>query len=107
MPRRHIIHPDAGLCVTGCGGVETAHHLFLSCPVFAPLWNLIRSWVGTYSAGPSLLHDHFLQFPVIQRAVPENAAFSCSYYGYVVFGLFGMSEITGCLEQMNLRSSKW
>jgi hypothetical protein len=43
-------------------GVETAHHLFLSCPVFAPLWNFVWSWVGISSADPLVLHDHFFQF---------------------------------------------
>jgi hypothetical protein len=28
--------PDSRLCVTGCGGVETAKYLFLSCPIFSP-----------------------------------------------------------------------
>jgi hypothetical protein len=62
LVRRHVIHPNAGLCVTGCGSMETAHHLFLSYPVFAPLWNLIRSWVSFSSADPLMLYDHFLQF---------------------------------------------
>jgi hypothetical protein len=62
LVRRHIIPPDAGLYVTGCGGVETAHHLFLSCLVFAPLWSLVRSWIGISSVDPLVLHDHFLQF---------------------------------------------
>jgi hypothetical protein len=62
LVRRHIIPPDANMCVTGCGSVETAHHLFLSCPVFAPLWSLVRSWIGTSSADPLMLRDHFLQF---------------------------------------------
>jgi hypothetical protein len=59
---QHIIPPDASLCVTGCGGVETRHHLFLSFPVFAPLWSLVRSWIGIFSADLLVLHDHFLQF---------------------------------------------
>ncbi|KAK2401108.1 hypothetical protein QL285_050730 [Trifolium repens] len=62
LVRRHIIASDAQLCVTGCGGVETAHHMFLSCPIFAPLWHLIRSWIGTFAADPFLLQDHFVQF---------------------------------------------
>jgi hypothetical protein len=62
LVRRHITHHDAGLCVTGCGGVETAYHLFLFCPVFAPLWSLVRSWVGVSSADSLSIHDHFLQF---------------------------------------------
>jgi hypothetical protein len=62
LVRRHIIPPNASHCVTGCGGVEMAHHLFLFCLVFAPLWNHVRSWIGIFSANPSVLHDHFLQF---------------------------------------------
>jgi hypothetical protein len=33
-----------------------------SCPVFAPLWSLVRSWVGISSADPLVLQDHFVQF---------------------------------------------
>jgi hypothetical protein len=62
LVRRHIIPPDVSLCATGCGGAETAHHLFISCLIFAPLWCLVRSWVGISSADLSVLHDHFLQF---------------------------------------------
>ncbi|MCH93831.1 kinesin-like protein, partial [Trifolium medium] len=43
-------------------GVETAQHLFLTCPVFAPLWSLIRTWVDIFSVDPFLLQDHFVQF---------------------------------------------
>jgi hypothetical protein len=42
--------------------VEIAHHLFLSCPVHASSWHLLRDWVGTSAADPYLLHDHFVQF---------------------------------------------
>jgi hypothetical protein len=35
LAQRNIIPHDSQLCVTGCGGLETAQHLFLSCPVFA------------------------------------------------------------------------
>jgi hypothetical protein len=62
LVKRHIIPSDASLCVTGCGGVETAHHLFFFCPIFAPLWSLVRSWIGISSADPLMLQDHFLQF---------------------------------------------
>ncbi|MCH90956.1 kinesin-like protein [Trifolium medium] len=62
LVRRHVITSDSHFSVTGCGGLENAHHLFLSCPVFAPLWSLIRSWVGISSADPLEVHDHFVQF---------------------------------------------
>jgi hypothetical protein len=48
--------------VTGCGGVETMQHVFLSCPCFAPLWGLIRSWVDISTADPLSIQEHFVQF---------------------------------------------
>jgi hypothetical protein len=60
LVRHHILAPSAHFCVTRCGGVETAQHVFLSCPVFAPLWGLIRSWVGFSSADPLSIQDHFM-----------------------------------------------
>ncbi|MCH80856.1 70 kDa peptidyl-prolyl isomerase [Trifolium medium] len=60
LVRRNIISHDSQLCVSGCGGLETSHHLFLSCPVFAPLWCLVKSWIGISSADPDLLQDHFV-----------------------------------------------
>ncbi|GAU50935.1 hypothetical protein TSUD_411320 [Trifolium subterraneum] len=62
LVRRHIIPQGAHLCVAECGVSETAQHLFLSCPAFAPLWDLVRSWVGISAVDPSQLHDHFVQF---------------------------------------------
>jgi hypothetical protein len=62
LVRRHILPQESSYCVAGSGGVETAHHLFLACPVFAPLWSMIRSWVGFSSADPLLIRDHFVQF---------------------------------------------
>jgi hypothetical protein len=53
---------DSRFCVTGCGGVETSHHLFLFCPFFASLWCLVRDLVGTSSVDPFLIQDHFVQF---------------------------------------------
>jgi hypothetical protein len=62
LARRHIIAPSAHFCVTGYGGVETAQHVFLFCPVFASLWGLIRSRVGISSPDPLSIQDHFVQF---------------------------------------------
>jgi hypothetical protein len=45
-----------------CDGLESARHLFLSCPVIAPLGTSIRSWIGISSADPNLLQNHFVQF---------------------------------------------
>jgi hypothetical protein len=40
---RDIISPEDQLCVSGCGGVESTQHLFLSCGTFGSLWALVRS----------------------------------------------------------------
>ncbi|GAU35134.1 hypothetical protein TSUD_394590 [Trifolium subterraneum] len=57
-----IITPEAHLCVSGCGDVESAQHHFLSCSTFDSLWSSGRSWIGFSAADPQSLPDHFLQF---------------------------------------------
>jgi hypothetical protein len=42
---RGIISPEVHFCVSGCGSVESAQHLFLSCGVFGSLWALVYSWI--------------------------------------------------------------
>ncbi|MCI17738.1 70 kDa peptidyl-prolyl isomerase, partial [Trifolium medium] len=102
---RNIISHDARFCVTGCGEPETASHLFLSCPAFAPLWSLVRSWIGIFSVEPESLHDHFVQFiPVL--VVCELVAHFYSLFGCVVSRSYGMSGITGFLRQRKLRFTK-
>jgi len=41
-----VIPADATSCVSGCGHIETAQHLFLSRPFFASLWQQVREWIG-------------------------------------------------------------
>ncbi|GAU25889.1 hypothetical protein TSUD_164300 [Trifolium subterraneum] len=62
LAERGIITPAAHLCVSGCGGIESAQHLFLSCSTFGSLWSSVRSWIGFSAADPQSLSDHFLQF---------------------------------------------
>jgi hypothetical protein len=49
-----IISPEVHLYVYGCGDIESAWHLFLSCSTFGSLWALVRSWIG-FSAAMSTL----------------------------------------------------
>jgi hypothetical protein len=46
---RGILPIAAHLCVFSCGEVESAHHLFLSCSTFGPLWALV--FVDRHSGG--------------------------------------------------------
>ncbi|GAU41193.1 hypothetical protein TSUD_26180 [Trifolium subterraneum] len=63
---RGILSPEAHFCVSGCGAVESAQHLFLSYSTFGQLWPLEAL------GGVALL---------------------CNSYGLLAFGLYGMSEI--------------
>ncbi|RHN73277.1 putative reverse transcriptase domain-containing protein [Medicago truncatula] len=59
---RGVISPDAGLCVSGYGALESAQHLFLSCSSFASLWLMVRDWIGFVGVDTNDLFDHFVQF---------------------------------------------
>ncbi|GAU10634.1 hypothetical protein TSUD_421120, partial [Trifolium subterraneum] len=59
---RGILPAGDSLCVSGCGAVESAQHVFLSCSTFGCLWSLVRSWVGSASVTEQTLSDHFIQF---------------------------------------------
>jgi hypothetical protein len=59
---RGILAPDLHYCVAGCGIIETAQHLFLSCRTFGSLWALVRSWIGFSAVDAPTLSDHFVQF---------------------------------------------
>ncbi|CAJ2674496.1 unnamed protein product [Trifolium pratense] len=59
---RAIVSSEAHLCVSGCGEVETAQHLFLSCSTFGALWSLVSSWIGSSLVTAQTLSDHFVQF---------------------------------------------
>jgi len=55
LAHRGIILLEVSLCVSDCGSLETAQHLFLSCFAFSSLWPL----VGVDS---NVLSDHFFLF---------------------------------------------
>jgi hypothetical protein len=59
---RGIISLEAHVCVSSCGGIESAQHLFLSCITFGSLWALVRFWIGFSAADTHILSDHFVQF---------------------------------------------
>ncbi|AES76830.1 hypothetical protein MTR_6g087750 [Medicago truncatula] len=62
MIYRGVISQEVGLCVSGCGTLESAQHLFLSCSSFALLWQMVRDWIGFVGVDTNVLSDHFVQF---------------------------------------------
>ncbi|GAU47231.1 hypothetical protein TSUD_107670 [Trifolium subterraneum] len=59
---RGIISPEAHFCVSGCGDIETAQHLFFTCGIFGTLWSAVRLWIGFSSVDHQNPSDHFLHF---------------------------------------------
>ncbi|GAU48175.1 hypothetical protein TSUD_369390 [Trifolium subterraneum] len=72
---RGIITSEAQACVAGCGGMETAQHLFISCSIFGSLWSSVRSWIGFSSVDPHNLTDHFLQFTFLSGGLSVRRSF--------------------------------
>jgi len=68
---RGILSREAQMCVTGCGEVETAHHLFFSCTIFRDSWHLVHDWIGVCGVDPYDNADHFLQLTYLSG---ESAA---------------------------------
>ncbi|GAU13014.1 hypothetical protein TSUD_173140 [Trifolium subterraneum] len=61
---RGILPVEDHLCVFGCGAVESAQHVFLSCSSFGSIWSLISSWIGSSLVTTQTLSDHFVQFTI-------------------------------------------
>ena len=59
---RGVIPADDIFCVSGCGHVETADHLFLLCPTFASLWQHVRDWIDFLGVDCNTIADHLEQF---------------------------------------------
>jgi len=59
---RGVIPADDIFCVSGCGHVEMADHLFLLCPTFASLWQQVRDWIGFLGVDYNIIADHLAQF---------------------------------------------
>ncbi|GAU12549.1 hypothetical protein TSUD_182630 [Trifolium subterraneum] len=62
LTSRGILPVGDSHCVSGCGSVESAHHVFISCSMFGSLWSIVSSWVGSATVTPQTLSDHFVQF---------------------------------------------
>ncbi|GAU43159.1 hypothetical protein TSUD_246990 [Trifolium subterraneum] len=59
---RGIISSEAHYCVSGCGAIESAQRLFISCITFGSLWSLASSWIGSPLVDSHTPSDHFIWF---------------------------------------------
>jgi hypothetical protein len=62
LANRGVLDMEACLCVSGCGLVEDACHLFLSYNCFGSLWPLVRSWIGFDGVDHCDISNHCAQF---------------------------------------------
>jgi len=60
--RRHILHPNAQLCMRVCGLMEDIDHFFISCEFFRKIWLGISHWLGFSTIRHAHVVDHFYQF---------------------------------------------
>jgi hypothetical protein len=87
-------------CVTGCGEVESAQHLFLSCGTFGSLWPMVRSWIGFSSVDAHTLLDHFVQFTYLAGGLCARRSFLQLIW--LACGLCGVREIIVCSEAQQI-----
>jgi len=86
---------EAQMCVSGYGQHESEIHLYLSCPPFGRLWQLVRNWLGVYLADPSNTVDHFYHFGTSSGFGKSRCSlmhmiwFACSWV------IYGRKEMTG------------
>jgi hypothetical protein len=114
---RGIISPKAHLCVSACGGVESAQHLFISCSTFDSLWALVRSWISFSAVDSQNLSDHFVQFTYSAgdlRVRQSSLQLIWLTYAWVVWNdrnhrLFRNSASSLCqlLDKIKIFSYRW
>jgi hypothetical protein len=61
LVRRRVLSLDGATCVSGCGHLESANHLFLCCDIFNSLWHHVWSWLGIDFVSSGDLRQHFIQ----------------------------------------------
>jgi len=62
LEARGVIGSEVCLCMSGCGLVEDARHLFLACSWFGSIGPLLWSWIGFDGVDHYIISDHLLQF---------------------------------------------
>ncbi|GAU39107.1 hypothetical protein TSUD_320820 [Trifolium subterraneum] len=75
MISRGILPVEDHHCVFGCGAVDSAQHVFLSCSTFRSLWSLVSSWIGSSLVTAQTLSDHFVQFTTSAGGIRAHRSF--------------------------------
>lgn len=90
LARRDVIAADASLCLAGCGDVESANHLLLTCNVFGNIWYLF-SWPAFY------FRSFWSFYMLIWQVARKQDALLWIWFGFLVFGSSGRKETTRSL----------
>jgi hypothetical protein len=93
---RVIISLEAQLCVSGCGEVETAQHMFVSCTIFRELWHLVRGWIEVSGADSFAIHDHFHQYIYLLGGSATQRSFMQLLW--LLLGFYSQNVIAGCFK---------
>lgn len=75
LVNRDIIFTEASFCMAGCGHVENAQHLFLSCGTFGSLWHQLRPWIDIPRVDPQVIPDHFIQLIYVSGGLKTRCSF--------------------------------
>ncbi|MCI00663.1 70 kDa peptidyl-prolyl isomerase [Trifolium medium] len=79
---RGILSQEAHFCTSGCGAVESAQHLFISCGTFGSLWALVRSWIDFSSVDP--IFFVIISFSLLTQNAPF---FYATHMAYLCVGV--------------------
>ncbi|KAK2373370.1 hypothetical protein QL285_074404 [Trifolium repens] len=114
---RGIISSEDQFCVSGCGGVESAQHLFLSCSTFGSMWALARSWIDFSAVDAHTLPAHFVQFTYSVGGLCARQSFLQLIWLAYVWVLWNernhrlfrnvASPVTHLLEKVKMFSFRW
>jgi len=82
---------DAGsLCVSGCDGVESVHHLFLNCNIFDFLWYFVRDWVGVSAVDRS----KFYSGPFLSLCFLSGGSKKAAIFYALVMTCYSLCDLT-------------
>jgi len=91
---RGVISSEASQCISDCGSLETAQHLFFVCFGFSSLWLMMGHWLGFMGVDTNVLSDH-LSSLCIQQVVAKQRGHTFSSFSSFVYESYGMSVIRG------------